>query len=60
MFGLKENLAVVDIATNKVLCQGGENVIISRETGKLTKIKDDGRDYLMDVYVRKPTFHRHP
>ena len=60
MFGLKDNLAVVDITTNKVLCRGGGNVILSRESGKLTRIRDNGWDYLMDVYVKKPTFQGLP
>ena len=60
IFGLTENLGIVDMNNGKLLCQGGGNMIMSRNTGKLTRIRDNGRDYLMDVYVKKPAFHRLP
>ena len=67
IFGLDENLKIVDCNSGKTLCRGGDNVIVDKITGKLTKIKDTGKDYVLNMWVKKPkeigkaaTFQRRP
>ena len=54
VFGLKEELAVVNWKTGKTLCKGGDNIIVDESTGVTTKIDDNGKEYIMKIWVKIP------
>ena len=54
VFGLKENLAVVNWKTGKTLCKGGDNVIFNESIMVTTKIDDNGKEYTMKIWVKVP------
>ena len=54
VFGLKEELAVVNWKTGKTLCKGGDNVIIDENSGVTTNIDDNGKEYTMKIWVKVP------
>jgi len=60
-FGLSENMKIVDCNTGKTLCKGGEDVIVNKATGTKTKIQDTGKDYILNMWIKKPeAFTRQP
>ncbi len=52
VFGLKEELAVVNWKTGKTLCKGGDNVIVDENTGITTSIDDNGKEYTKKIWVK--------
>ena len=55
-FGLSENLAIVDMNDGKVVCHGGEDIVVNKQSGIATSIRDTGKDYMLDVWVPRSTF----
>ena len=53
-FGLDEDHAIINIRTGKTLAKGGKNIIVNKGSGSRTDIIDNGRDYIMNIWMKKP------
>ena len=53
-FGMDEDHAIVNLKTGSVLSKGGKNIIVNKLSGSKTEIEDDGKEYLMNIWLKKP------
>lgn len=53
-FGLANDHAIVNMKTGKVLTQGGKDIIVNKAAGSKTNIIDTGKEYLMNIWLKKP------
>ena len=65
-FGLGEEHAIINTTIGKIYARRGDDVIISKQDGEQIDIGDDGKEYSLDMWIKKPatrnlsTFRRHP
>ena len=48
-WGLDKNHVIMDKRTGKVIYEGGEDVVISKRSKAVTKIIDNGKDYVINM-----------
>ena len=53
-FGLNSNHVIVDKNTGKTIATGGKDLIVNKVSGSRTDIIDTGKDYVMNIWIRKP------
>ena len=61
-FGLGSTHALYDLRNGNILGRNQDDVIINKNSGVETKIRDTGKEYLLDMWIKKPdtTFRRQP
>ena len=62
-FGLGDTHAIYDLRNGRILGGKQDDVIINKKSGVETKIRGTGKEYLLDMWIRKPdttTFCRQP
>ena len=64
VIGLDSNHQIVDKRSGKVVATGGTVFILNNRTHLTTGIRDNGKEFILDVWIKRPrgeeTFHRHP
>ena len=53
-WGLDKDHVIMDRRTGKVLYEGGEDVVISKRSKAVTRIIDNGKDYVINMWLKKP------
>jgi hypothetical protein len=53
-FGLDSKHAIVDVETGKMVCRGGQDMIVNKANGDKTEIIDSGKDYVINMWLRRP------
>ena len=66
-FGLGNTHAIIDLRTGYICAKESSNVIVHKDTGLETQIRDTGREYLLDMWIKggpnnndKQTFQGQP
>ena len=62
-FGLGSTHALYDLRNGNILGRNQDDVIINKNSGVGTKIRDTGKEYLLDMWIKKPEpmiFRRQP
>jgi len=67
-FGLGETHAIIDMRTGEIMGKGLDDLVLNKGTGLETAIRDTGREYMLDLWVKNPesnkgsasTFRRQP
>ena len=54
LFGIDRDHAVIDKRTGQIVYEGGKDAIVSNHSYPKTEIMDNGRDYTIDIWMRKP------
>ena len=53
-WGLDKDHVIVDKRTGKMIYEGGEDVVINKRSKAVTKIIDNGKDYVINMWLKKP------
>ena len=54
LFGMDRDHAVIDKRTGKIVYEGGKDAIVSNYNYSKTEIMDNGRDYTIDIWMKRP------
>ena len=54
LFGMDRNHAVIDKRTGRIGYEGGKDAIVSNHNYSKTEIMDNGKDYTIDIWMKKP------
>ena len=51
-FGLGDTHAIIDLRTGEIRGEGVSNTIVHKDTGLETEIRDNGKEYLLDMWIK--------
>ena len=54
LFGVDRDHAVINKKTGQIVYEGGKDAVVSTTNYQRTNIIDNGRDYTIDIWMRKP------
>ena len=46
--------AILDKRTGKIIYEGGEDIVLNKRSKAVTKIIDNGKDYVINIWLKKP------
>ena len=57
-FGLGDTHAIIDLRTGEIRGKGASNTIVHKDTGLETEIRDNGKEYLLDMWIKTGEIQR--